>query len=75
MLYRAQRAGATSFLEHQVAQTGATGKRAEALRILAVIGYANFSIGVYIALFVIISVVFESGFPADTPSWVLYGRF
>jgi len=75
MLYRAQRAGGISFLEHQVARTGATGKRAEALRTLAVIGYANFSNAVYIALFVIISIVFESSFPADTPSWVLYGRF
>jgi hypothetical protein len=75
MLYRAQRAGGTSFLEHQVARTGTTGTPAEALRILAVIGYAKFSNAVYIALFVITSVVFESSFPADTPSWVLYGRF
>ncbi|GAB4998611.1 hypothetical protein MAHJHV65_45110 [Mycobacterium avium subsp. hominissuis] len=75
MLYRAQRTGGTSFLERQLEHTGVTGRRFEAMRLLAVIGYANISSAAYIALFVVSTIIFQGDFPTDTPSWLLYGRY
>ncbi|MCK0517336.1 spirocyclase AveC family protein [Williamsia sp. DF01-3] len=73
VLYLNMRDG-KSFLDVRLESAGISGRRASTMRVLAVIGYSNFSNALYIALFVIVSVVFKDSIPADTPSWLLYGR-